>query len=54
MPLTASGRKVLRKLQRQYGKEKGTRIFYASIRMRKPGTEKWHRKRRQKRRKHKK
>lgn len=30
MPLTAAGRKVLRNMQEYYGKEKGTRVFYAT------------------------
>jgi len=31
MPLTAKGRRVLKKFQNQYGKEKGKQVFYASI-----------------------
>jgi hypothetical protein len=31
MPLTAKGKKVLKKIQNQYGKEKGKQVFYASI-----------------------
>jgi len=45
MPLTASGKRVLRKLQKFYGKEKGERIFYAMINAGVKGSEKWHIKR---------
>jgi hypothetical protein len=31
MPLTAKGRKILKKFQEQYGKEEGRKFFYASI-----------------------
>lgn len=30
MPLTKKGRKIKRAMQKQYGKEKGERVFYAS------------------------
>lgn len=30
MPLTEKGRKILSSMIKQYGKEKGTRVFYAS------------------------
>lgn len=30
MPLTAKGRKILANMKRQYGNEKGERVFYAS------------------------
>jgi hypothetical protein len=42
MPITASGSKVLRSMQSQYGAEKGKRVFYASINKGKPGSAKWH------------
>jgi len=29
MPLTAKGKKILRKLRRQYGFKKGAEVFYA-------------------------
>ena len=45
MPVTASGRKVLASMHKQYGEEKGDRVFYASINARKPGSRKWHGKR---------
>jgi len=31
MPLTAKGKKVLKEMQKTYGKEKGKSVFYASI-----------------------
>lgn len=31
MPQTAKGRKIKKAMQRQYGAEKGKRVFYASI-----------------------
>lgn len=30
MPLTAKGRKILRRMQEEYGPEKGSAVFYAS------------------------
>lgn len=30
MPLTEKGKKILREMVKQYGKEKGTEVFYAS------------------------
>jgi hypothetical protein len=30
MPRTKKGTKILRAMRKQYGKERGTRIFYAS------------------------
>jgi hypothetical protein len=30
MPKTAKGRKIMRAMTKQYGKAKGTRVFYAS------------------------
>jgi len=30
MPLTAKGKKLLRKFKQEYGNEKGERVFYAS------------------------
>lgn len=32
MPLTAKGKKIKREMIKQYGKEKGERVFYASER----------------------
>jgi hypothetical protein len=42
MPLTKEGQKVLKAMQKEYGKEKGKRVFYASVRKGKKGSEKWH------------
>lgn len=44
MPLTKIGREVLAKMIAQYGKEKGKRVFYAT--MNKYHKDKWHVKRR--------
>jgi len=30
MPLTKKGNKILKNMKREYGKEKGKRVFYAS------------------------
>jgi len=30
MPLTKKGKKIKRAMKKEYGKEKGTRVFYAS------------------------
>ncbi len=45
MPLTKTGRKVIRSMQKQYGKDKGEQVFHASINKENPGSEKWHGKR---------
>jgi len=55
MPLTKSGRKILKSYRRRYGTNRGTRFFYATIRKKPLQTRKWHRrkssgKRRRKRR----
>jgi len=42
MPLTASGKKVLRAMKKQYGTKKGSQVFYASINKKKKGSSKWH------------
>jgi hypothetical protein len=31
MPLTKTGKKVLRSMRKEYGKKKGQSVFYASI-----------------------
>lgn len=49
MPLTKTGRKVLRRMQEHYGKDKGEGVFHASINKENPGSEKWH----EKKKKHK-
>jgi len=43
MPLSKSGKKVLRNMKREYGPKKGESVFYASINKKKAGSEKWHR-----------
>lgn len=42
VPLTTSGSKVLQSMQTDYGKDKGERVFYASINKGKPGSNRWH------------
>ena len=42
MPLTKSGKKVLRNMAKEYGAKKGKEVFYASINKGKPGSSKWH------------
>ena len=42
MPLTKTGHKVLRSMQKQYGTEKGKRVFYAKQNVENGYTEKWH------------
>jgi hypothetical protein len=44
MPLTKSGKKVLRKMKKTYGAKKGKQVLYASIQKKKKGTKKWHKK----------
>lgn len=51
MPLTKSGKKVLKSMTKQYGKKKGKSVFYASINKRKKGSTKWHLKKTKKRKK---
>lgn len=34
MPLSKTGKKVLRGMQKRYGKKKGKRVFYATMRER--------------------
>lgn len=40
MPLSKSGKKVMRSMKKTYGK-KAKEVFYASINAKKPGTRKW-------------
>jgi len=42
MPLTKSGNKVMSAMMGEYGKEKGKEVFYASMNKGKPGSSKWH------------
>jgi hypothetical protein len=44
MPLSASGKKILARMQQEYGDKKGKEVFYASINKHKPGSSKWHHK----------
>jgi len=41
MPLTKSGRKVMASMKKQYGKEKGERVFYASVNKGVSGSSEW-------------
>jgi len=45
MPLTKSGKKVMRSMKKQYGAKKGKSVFYASLNKKKKGSSKWHKKR---------
>ena len=42
MPLTKSGKKVIARMKKEYGDEKGKSVFYASINKGKAGSEEWH------------
>jgi len=42
MPVTKTGKKVLSSMTKQYGAKKGKQVFYASINEGKPGSSKWH------------
>jgi len=42
MPLTQSGKKVLERMKKTYGPEKGEEIFYRSINAGVKGSDKWH------------
>lgn len=55
MPLTSTGKKILNKMemppsQGGYGGKKGKSVFYASINAKKPGSSKWHGKKKMKKR----
>ena len=41
MPLTKAGKKVMEAMMRQYGHEKGKRVFYASENKGVAGSRKW-------------
>lgn len=47
MPLTKSGRKVRKAMEKEYGKKKGKAVFYASINKGNAGSSKWHRARKE-------
>jgi len=42
MPLTKSGKKVMKSMKKTYGKKKGKSVFYASMNKKKKGSSKWH------------
>ena len=42
MPLTPKGRKIMGKMEEEYGDKKGESVFYASINKHKAGSNKWH------------
>ncbi len=44
MPLTSSGKKVMKNMSKEYGNKKAKQVFYASINKNKPGSEQWHKK----------
>ena len=44
MPLTKTGKGVMKSMMEQYGAKKGKQVFYASINAKKTGSSKWHRK----------
>lgn len=48
MPLTKAGSDVLASMIKEYGKKKGTQVFYASINKGAKGSEKWHKKKKRK------
>ena len=48
MPLTKSGAKVKKKMEKQYGKDKGEDVFYATITKGKPGSKQWEQKKKRK------
>ena len=42
MPLTKSGKSVLKSFEKSYGKKEGESAFYATMNTKKKGTSKWH------------
>jgi len=44
MPLSKSGKKVIKAMEKEYGKKKGKSVFYASINKGKAGSKKWEKK----------
>lgn len=42
MPLTKTGKKVKARMIKEYGKKKAEKVFYASIKEGKPGSQQWH------------
>lgn len=49
MPLTKTGTKVMNNMRKEYGDKKAEEVFYASINKGKPGSSKWHLKKKRKR-----
>jgi hypothetical protein len=45
MPLTKTGEKVMSNMKKEYGDKKARSVFYASMNAKKPGSSKWHLKR---------
>ena len=54
MPLTKTGKKVIARMKKSYGPERGKRIFYASINKGVAGSKKWHKGKKKRKRKKKK
>jgi hypothetical protein len=54
MPLTKTGKKILKDYKKRYGKKRGKSNFYATINKYPTRTKSWHKMRRKKRRKRKK
>ena len=48
MPLTKSGKKVMKNMKKEYGAKKAKSVFYASINKKKKGSTKWHAKKKKK------
>lgn len=44
MPLTKSGKRIIRTFEREYGKVKGKRVFYEFMRSHPRHTSRWHKK----------
>ena len=43
MPLSKSGKKILKNMRKEYGSDKKAKqVFYSSINKNKSGSEKWH------------
>ena len=42
MPLTKTGKEVLKELRKKYGKKHGEEVLYAMISKKKKGSESWH------------
>ena len=42
MPLTKTGKSVMKSMMKEYGAKKGKSVFYASVNAKKKGSSKWH------------